>query len=293
MSTIYERLRASERLPGAYEDWSTYREALTDYLCRIIPSDSRILILGAGGCNDLNLNGLLKQGYDITLLDRDCSLMEEGLRRQKIKEGRISFLERDVWPIRKELCETLLLKMQQRMSIENLCDMIRQGTKASMQETLEIKSVYDYVIAVGFHSQINSLLPALFQTAIQEGVVNYSLSDRQKLHRFLVEENDRMIDWLQQQIFSIGQHFVFGLEYSVFAKNDPHCEQLIALFEQGRAKEALSYPVSRVDGAKQLEQWIGMAYYEKKITIASIRYLIWPFLPEKQYLMVIYECGKC
>lgn len=179
------------------------------------------------------------------------------------------------------------------MSIENLCDTIRQGTKASMQETLEMKLVYDYVIAVGFHSQINSLFPALFQIAIQEGVVNYSLSDRQKLHRFLVEENDRMVDWLQQQIFSIGQHFVFGLEYSAFAKNDPRCEQLIALFEQGRAKEALSYPVSRVDGAKQLEQWIGMAYYEKKIKIASIRYLIWPFLPEKQYLMVIYECGKC
>ena len=173
MSTIYERLRASERLPGAYEDWSTYREALTDYLCRIIPSDSRILILGAGGCNDLDLNRLLQQGYDITLLDRECSLMEEGLRRQKIKEGRISFLERDVWPIRKELCETLLLKMQQRMSIENLCDTIRQGTKASMQETLEMKSVYDYVIAVGFHSQINSLFPALFQTAIQESTILY------------------------------------------------------------------------------------------------------------------------
>ena len=293
MSTIYERLRASERLPGAYEDWSTYREALTDYLCRIIPSGSHILILGAGGCNDFDLNRLLKQGYDITLLDRDCSFMEEGLRRQKIKEGEISLLERDVWPIRKELCETLLLEMQQRKSIENLCDTIRQGTKASMQHTLDVKTVYDYVIAVGFHSQINSLFPALFHAAVQEGIATYSLSDRQKLHRFLVEENDRMVDWLQQQIYPVGQHFVFGMEYSAFAKNDPRCEQLIALFEQGRAKEALSYPVSRVEGAKQLEQWIGTAYYEKRITIHSIRYLIWPFLPEKQYLMVIYECGKC
>lgn len=293
MSTIYERLRASERLPGAYEDWSTYREALTDYLCRIIPSGSHILILGAGGCNDFDLNRLLKQEYDITLLDRECSLMEEGLRRQKIKEGEITLLERDVWPIRQELCETLLLKMRQRRSIENLCDTIRQGTKASMQHTLDVKTVYDYVIAVGFHSQINSLFPALFHAAMQEGEAAYSLADRQNLHCFLVEENDRMVDWLQQQLLSIGQHFVFGLEYSAFSRTDPHCEQLISLFEQGRAKEALSYPVSRVEGAKQLEQWIGAAYYEREITIDSIRYLIWPFLPEKQYLMVVYECGKC
>lgn len=76
------------------DDWNNYRNHRNHVTSVILSAATkcgpRVLVLGAGNCNDLNLSRLLAAGLSVHLADIDVESCELGLTRQGVPHDRIS-----------------------------------------------------------------------------------------------------------------------------------------------------------------------------------------------------------
>lgn len=84
--SIYTRLKKLQRIPDAYEKWSDYRCAMTDYILKNTGRDSSLAVFGAGCCNDIDLTELVSHFRSITLYDIDEAAMRQALTRCQLHE---------------------------------------------------------------------------------------------------------------------------------------------------------------------------------------------------------------
>ena len=78
---IYERFLQRASRDDEFNDWAGYRAELTDYIIRKTAPGSSLLILGAGKCNDLDLQKLAEHCGSITLSDYRPETAEEAFRQ--------------------------------------------------------------------------------------------------------------------------------------------------------------------------------------------------------------------
>lgn len=80
--SVYANLKEKFILPNAYDDWRDFRTQLTDTMIRHKACEANSLaIMGAGRCNDIDLERLWPDFQKITLIDIDTDSMEEGVKR--------------------------------------------------------------------------------------------------------------------------------------------------------------------------------------------------------------------
>ena len=95
MSNLYDELACLTAIPNAYENWTAYRQAVTDFILTNIAPGARLLLVGAGACNDFDLRRLMDYA-PITLLDRDEAAMRTGLQKQGIAPESVTVLCADL-----------------------------------------------------------------------------------------------------------------------------------------------------------------------------------------------------
>lgn len=83
--SLYEDLLQKQFLPHAYEDWTDYRNAISNYLIASTAADSSLAIFGAGGCNDWDLSLLAGHFSSITLIDNNLPAMKQALKRYQLE----------------------------------------------------------------------------------------------------------------------------------------------------------------------------------------------------------------
>ena len=78
---VYQQIRDKFIMKNAREDWASYRDGLTDLVLGLLeaadPASGRVLIIGAGRCNDIDLRRLAVRAEKVILLDVDGDAMEE------------------------------------------------------------------------------------------------------------------------------------------------------------------------------------------------------------------------
>lgn len=98
---LYDEIKSHFDLPNAFTDWTNYRNTLTGYLIaetdrialplsfspdmdpsQLLPT---LAIIGAGACNDLDLETLSHHFSQITLIDYDSAAMEKALSTYHLK----------------------------------------------------------------------------------------------------------------------------------------------------------------------------------------------------------------
>ncbi|GAV24556.1 hypothetical protein ciss_04890 [Carboxydothermus islandicus] len=95
---FYKKLQeiANEDTRNFFNEYAPHREKLMTEILKA-KSSGRAIILGAGNCNDIDLNELSKNFDQIFLLDIDVMAMELGLQRQKpLHPEKIKILEFDL-----------------------------------------------------------------------------------------------------------------------------------------------------------------------------------------------------
>ncbi|NYE57992.1 hypothetical protein [Carboxydothermus ferrireducens] len=95
---FYKKLQeiANEDTRNFFNEYAPHREKLMAEILKA-KSSGRAIILGAGNCNDIDLNELSKTFDQTFLLDIDVTAMELGLQRQKpIYPEKIKILEFDL-----------------------------------------------------------------------------------------------------------------------------------------------------------------------------------------------------
>lgn len=77
------QIERNRQTRDGWQRFSRHRGQVTDSLLEIVPrAGSRLCVLGAGNCNDLDLSRLLAAYPSVTLVDLDRDAVESGVRRQ-------------------------------------------------------------------------------------------------------------------------------------------------------------------------------------------------------------------
>lgn len=297
----YLRYREQEHLPHAFEEWKEYRDALTDYIIGATEPGSSVLILGAGYCDDIDIKKLRGHFSSIALCDRNEEAMYKAVKRYSEPERRerddefagsneewsrdkveesapaapVEVLKKDFVGIPdEEYIRFLTIAIDAYR--ESPCNFDIDRTVAESLERLEkiyastadynpgfgIRA-YDYVVAVGVHSQLNNTFAGLW-----EGYLS-----------------------------SVGAH-----DERVAEAVRSHTEEIIACFDNAMLiaarkkvivgiERGVSGTESAVDGAYQEFQHIKTLKAQKSINVLEWADMTWPFDVRRglEYKMAVFN----
>jgi hypothetical protein len=294
MEYQYEQLRTSETIPDAHEMWRGYRDALTAYVLSNLTPKSKIAILGAGECNDIDLKRVVEKGHQVTLLDRDESAMKRGVARafgagEAVADVQIRTV--DIWqisPVEYHELEEMLYRREQ-MSV--IIAWLKQLTQRLCEMPISLGCGYDTVVAAGVHSQVNVLFVSLLQTYMQQGIC-YEQHEIAAYLAQIADMNRSMTEHLQPALLDMAKRHIYAYEYASFDAADERIYDVIDLFYKGRSDLAAKQGICRVEGAIQLERTLSRLIFEGTFTVVSFQYLVWPFTKEKKYLVIAYELKR-
>lgn len=288
----------SSRIPGAEIRWREYRKAVTNYIAEEIQAGETVVIIGAGACDDIEIETLLTQGAEIWLADIDTEAMESVMLRMTGQNN--------AWTEKLHRIETDLIQLSasERLDYESACtgraaleewwnrrdrqweqglNIYKDIYKAMQEQAIQ---QFDHVICLGVNSQL--CIPLVLPLEREP-----KMDDRewyQQAVQWLRQENERLAQAFLTETGKIAQQMVLGLEYTTIYRTQAYREQQIcqALEENGSiGLHALELP--RVEGAYQVEQELGIQCRRGNLQIKDHQYMLWPFSEEKTYLMVIFK----
>lgn len=288
-------MNGNPRIEGAGERWKNYRKDLTAYILQDSLPEERLLIIGAGACDDLEIAALAEASGQIFLLDCNSETMEAAVcelpevYRESVytKEADISALsEKQVTEFiqacvngeatRREWLETYIRNYQSLNPLEQ-----------AMEQLLDQYggAYFDKIICIGVHSQI--YMPLVL--AVHEQDKPYSRMIRLAMQEMLEELNRYFAEESLAILHRYGRKLYLGYEYTTFSAAEAALQQeAIECLQQEGSAGLHRMQLPRVEGAFQLEQAIGQACYEQRFIQQSYAYMLWPFSEEKSYLMVIF-----
>ena len=284
-------MSGNPRIDGAEKRWKAYRNDLTEYVVKDAKQGEKVLVIGAGACDDLDLERLLEEDRQVFLLDCNPETLEKAVSKVKKKEN-VHTICMDVAGLTEaqitafqKACEEGSSELEKWKEAYDLRVRENPGFR-ELQEILEPyeDKKFDRIICMGFHSQVYMPLILTLQKE------HYPLSVRQQVQRIAEQLNRSFAEESLEAMKQYGGIIYLGYEYTTFLREDAALreEAIERLSEQGSVG-LHRMRLSRVEGAYQLEQELGKAYEKQELQIADCAYMLWPFSEEKSYLMVIFR----
>ena len=239
---VYWQIKEKFVLPNAYQDWTKYRKYVTELVMKSADINKegennkwkKLLIVGAGQCNDFDLVELIQKYAEVTLLDVDINAMESAVSwmpervrsRIVLKEGTVTGISEED---QNEICTDLLAgvmkqkKVLDRDSLMNLfTDSIYTYAKKLYQHEKDFVNIlpaneYDVVVCLGVHSQlfsvfhyfINMLLYNVAQQIFYGQVINDDF-----ITMIFKSMNDHIIPHYNSALLNCaGTRLILGNEY--------------------------------------------------------------------------------
>ncbi len=214
---LYGRLRASQYLPNAFNEWEGYRDKVTDFIIKNSDSNKSIAILGAGRCNDIDLKKLKKHFYTITLIDRDKNSMQEALSKYDLlNDPNVDLQISDFVGITDEMYCDYADYMITELSKEGENTVINKVVPKILSKLKEIfnsvnsydpqigKQQYDYVASFGIHSQLLNIPIWIWSI----GLANIKKTEN-SVEQMIKSENSRLIKRFNDEIIMLARNNVF------------------------------------------------------------------------------------
>ncbi len=292
---LYDEIRKNFILPNAYEDWKEYRDSITGYVIdetnqisvplsfsanmeerTLLPT---LAIIGAGACNDFDLQMLHSHFSKITLLDSDTTAMETALETYNLTNE--SLIE----------CKTTSLNGLQDSHYAEFCNHLQSYVQCNLDtltpsefESYAISLVlkylesfkqyeiplpqnaYDYICCFGVHSQLQAMFSYIYRA--------FEMNLRQLKFYDVPDFSSRFTKCLQAE----NEHFIPRFHDALLAC----AKQGVFLgLEQKRTNDD-----GAIEGAYQ-----AVLDIQKRNLSTEHAVVIWPFLPEADiaYEMSIFK----
>lgn len=286
---LYDQLQQHFIIPNAYSNWQSYREELTQLLIEetdqiTLPLSFHanmeeaawlptLLIVGAGACNDLNLQQLLPHYSHITLLDSNSDSMQQALHTYHLtncpdisclSENLIGITDEDYM----ELCDELQFYLAEHKEhitpqafAEHAVTLVKEQLAHRLSFSLPEKG-YNYVCCFGVHSQLLSMYSYIYhafdvnlRNSIFHSIDPCLCNAAEAIYmNYLKHQNDRLIPELNTCLLSCADKAVWiGLEQQ--RSNDPDH--------------------SPIEGSQQAFEDLT----SRKLDL-HIRNTVWPFYPD-------------
>lgn len=264
---IFDELKKLQTIAGAYNEWSSYRSKVTDYIINNTTDFESIAIFGAGKCNDIDLNILESKFKKVILIDIDMSAMKEGINQYSLENSnKIELIAYDFLGIEDREYrdyEYLVRKyfftntntLNSRHKILSLLDNLT--VKINKHPLVFGKDTYKNSILIGVHSQINVYLQRIWSICLQvTGKEDNLAIDKIKRMNDIVAKklNAAVIESTEDNLF-------FGYEMGIEGQN------------------------GRIEGAIQAEHDLELRLESDLINFSSEIKLLWPFKPDCKYVM--------
>lgn len=178
--TVYDALEKRHEMPRAWDDWADYRRDWSEWMIHHCKWDTSILIVGAGACNDYDLEHFAKFFKKIYLFDVNESFMQEALTHvSAARRAKVQLLEGDLLGITpqayQDFCRVIQEEVNRRGKLTDVKELAQTAlpyieklyTDAGKQRAQIHLPKADYVAVSGVHSQINHMLPWIWQAYMQ------------------------------------------------------------------------------------------------------------------------------
>ena len=277
--TVYDQLLQLQKIPDASRIWESYRLALGDWICAHTRKGSTLLVLGAGPCNDIDLEGFVKHFSSVTLLDREEAEMHEAVEKRILTDelrSNVHFLAGDLVGIEEDAYRTfgenlgrMLQTYGRDIDREELVavatDYMENAYRNRKPDPVLLKAdSYDYILAAGLHSQLNAMFPQIWE--VYANALGFHTAEIHKLAR---EYNATIVEELNARIKASARIGV------------------IQALEQERVGLQ-----GAIEGA-----WQSLTQIRERESIAATTQMLWPFAPQNntvyQMQVVLYAAdGK-
>lgn len=225
--TVYDALEKRHVMPRAWDDWADYRRAWSDWIIAHCKWDTSILIVGAGACNDYDLEHFTKFFGKVLLLDMDEASMQEAKKRVPVaRRDKIQLFTGDFLGITPQAYQEFCRKIQEEI---NHRGKLTDITELAQMALLLVEKLYadakknrekltlpqaDYVAVSGVHSQVNHMLPWIWQAYMQalgqrEEMIFQRIS--QENARIMHEMNDKLLAAAGQKLFVAAEKARVGV----------------------------------------------------------------------------------
>ena len=206
---VYDDLRKLQDIPHAYEQWHEYRKQLTDYILSDVKFGESILIMGAGRCNDIDVNALLEATDNVTIADRDYSILPDynGCIKKSV----------DLIGISDDMFREFIFNLQmfiksnkdnktrfQEFFTEKMFALLKKAVPTVFDE-----KKYDHVVCCGVHSQLINMFAWIWKAF----AVNLRIVDDHYVFEAISDYNTIYTSKVNKKLISFcNKRLVIGLE---------------------------------------------------------------------------------
>lgn len=215
--TVYDTLEERHVMPRAWEDWAAYRSAWSKWIMLHCEWGGSLLIVGAGACNDYDLEHFLQFFDRITLYDVDEQAMQAAMKRVPQEDSaRVSCETGDLLGITpeeyREFCTVLQSEVNRRGKLTDITQLAQTAymlaqsmyARAAERRAELVLPQADVVAVSGVHSQINHMLPWIWEAYMQV------LGQREKrVFQLASEENSRIAAEINRKLCEAAQCGLF------------------------------------------------------------------------------------
>lgn len=214
---LYDQLIELTRIPDAKQKWMGYRKELTRLIIEECHGGT-LLVVGAGDCNDIDIEELVSHFESVTLLDRSY-VDEDRLKAEYEACEKVTYMSEDLLGIPdveyRKLCqecqEYIALNMD-RFSMAAFADRFISLIEKIYDEARPLRCVkpgmYDNVVCIGVHSQINNMFAWIwdaFETALGQ--------KDSRVHSYIRKMNDSIMAKVNDYLFDIAdKKLIIGAE---------------------------------------------------------------------------------
>ena len=225
--TVYDALEKRHIMPRAWDDWVDYRREWSEWIIAHCKWDTSILIVGAGACNDYDLEHFTKFFRKILLFDLDETSMQEAKKRVPVeRRDKIQLFTGDFLGITpqayQEFCRVIQEEINHRGKLTDVGELAQTAQPlidqlyadaAKRRAGLTLPKA-DYVAISGVHSQVNHMLPWIWQAYMQalgqrEDTVFQRISQENSV--VMHEMNDKLSEAAGQKLFVSAEKVRVGV----------------------------------------------------------------------------------
>ena len=298
--SYFDEMTATERIPDSHEHWTKYRQMVTDYIEKNCPvkdtGDGKRPILalwGIGQAGDIDI-GRLAAAYKLVLIDRDEQAVREAVQRYGLTESEYVIADIPFWRVDDDqyrLLDALLedgadmehiLEFFERIARQNSGKYIGKAqTEPGAFDADRYLDIFDYSVAVGLHSQLNSRFAAL----LYHYRGNYHDDDLRLISSAISGLNESAVERLNDYMYhTTEKRLIYG--YEVSAVTDfLEAEKIAERLNAGDLETMKS--ISHIEGVSQLMGDISL-HRGCDVDIIDNKYMVWPFdtaSGQKNYVM--------
>lgn len=214
-------------MPRAWDDWADYRKAWSDWIISHCKWDSTILIVGAGACNDYDLEHFAKFFSRMLLLDLDEDAMKGAVKRlPEAQRSKVELFTGDFLGITpsayQQFCRVIQEEINHRGKLTDVNELAQTAmplverlyaNAKNNRESLHLPKA-DYVAVSGVHSQINHMLPWIWQAYMQalgqrEDTI-FQQASKENV-RLMQEMNDKLLAAAGKKLFVAAEKTRVGV----------------------------------------------------------------------------------